>query len=543
MSASGFPICSKTQKRLTGTIAVLAMATLAWGQSYQGGVRGAVTDPQGAMVADAKITLTNTGTGVARSTLTTATGTYVFSDVDPATYSVAAESPSFKRFEEKGVTVDTQEFVTVDVQLQVGNVTQSVTVNEETPLIENSNASQGQVLDRQQLVDLPNLGRNPFLLAKVAQNVMPVGDPAYNRMEDQSGSSQISIAGGPVRGNNYLLDGVPITDADNRAIIIPTIEAVQEVKVQANTYDASMARTGGGMFNTLLKSGTNEYHGVAFGSTRQTNWSANNFFNNAAGLPLPPQWNYTYALALGGRVFIPKVYDGKNKTFFWVAREGYDDTQSNSSQLYTPTALERQGNFSQSHTQSGSLLTIYDPTSTIKNANGTFTRSAFPNNIIPANKLNPVGLAMAATLANPSSNPAYYGANDLTVASSLPARAHQTTAKLDEQFTDWWHANLSYLSYLSLEPGNTYFNSVSSPDQWRLLRNVNATQLNNTFTLSPTLVISARYGFNRFPNYGYQVSSGLNLATLGFSPTYTNKFCLPRFRLSARQRFITVWVV
>ncbi len=138
---------------------------------------------------------------------------------------------------------------------------------------------------------------------------------------------------------------------------------------------------------------------------------------------------------------------------------------------------------------------------------------------------------MAATLAQPSSTPAYYGANDLTVASSLPARAHQTTAKLDEQFTDWWHANLSYLSYLSLEPGNTYFNSISSPDQWRLLRNVNATQLNNTFTVSPTLVLSARYGFNRFPNYGYQVSSGLNLATLGFSPTYTNEVLSPTFPL------------
>ncbi len=529
MFRSGRPSLRKAPQKIAVAALCLSLAMLASAQSYQGGVRGAVIDPQGGAVANAKITLTNTGTGVPRSTLTTADGTYVFSDVDPATYSVSAESPSFKKFEQRGVTVGTQEFVTVDVKLEVGNVTQSVTVTEETPMVENSNASQGQVIDRQQLVDLPNLGRNPFMMSKVAQNVMPVGDPAYNRMEDQSGSSQISIAGGPVRGNNYLLDGVPITDADNRAIIIPTIEAVQEVKIQANTYDASMARTGGGMFNTLLKSGANEYHGAAFGSTRQTGWSANNFFNNAAGLTLPPQWNYTYALALGGRVWIPKLYDGKNKTFFWVAREGYDDTQSNSSQLYTPTALERQGNFSQTFTKNGAQLAIYDPSSTVKNADGSFTRTQFANNIIPLTRLNPVGLAMAGTLAQPSSTPAYYGANDLTVASNLPARAHQTTAKLDEQFTDWWHANLSYLSYLSLEPGNTYFNSISSPDQWRLLRNVNATQLNNTFTLSPTLVLSARYGFNRFPNYGYQVSSGLNLATLGFSPTFTNEVLSPTF--------------
>ena len=135
-------------------------------------------------------------------------------------------------------------------------------------------------------------------------------------------------------------------------------------------------------------------------------------------------------------MWIPKVYDGKNKTFFWLAREGYDDTQSNSSQLYTPTALERQGNFSQSFTQSGAQLTIYNPLTTVQNANGTFTRAPFPNNIIPSTQLNPVGLAIANTLAKASSSPAYYGANDLTVAGSLPARAHQTTSKLDENFTE-----------------------------------------------------------------------------------------------------------
>ena len=247
--------------------------------------------------------------------------------------------------------VATQETVSLDLKMEIGAVSESVQVTEEVPLIETSNASQGQVLDRQQLVDLPNLGRNPFMMSKLAQNVTPVGDPHYNRMQDQSGSSQISIAGGPVRGNNYLLDGIPITDAANRAMIIPTLEAVQEVKVQSNTYDAEMARTGGGMFNTYLKSGTNDWHGSLFGSMRQTSWAANNFFNNAAGIALPEQPNRTYGASFGGPVRIPKVYNGKNKTFFWLAWEGYHDTQSNSSQFTTPTALERIGDFSQSKTR------------------------------------------------------------------------------------------------------------------------------------------------------------------------------------------------
>jgi hypothetical protein len=119
------------------------------------------------------------------------------------------------------------------------------------------------------------------------------------------------------------------------------------VKIQSNTYDAEIGRTGGGMFNTSLKSGGNQYHASLFGSTRQTGWDANGFFNNAAGIALPPQPNYTWGGSLGGRVVIPKVYDGRNKTFFFLAHEGYNDTQSVSKTAYTPTALERLGDFSQ----------------------------------------------------------------------------------------------------------------------------------------------------------------------------------------------------
>ncbi|HEY2012082.1 MAG TPA: TonB-dependent receptor, partial [Bryobacteraceae bacterium] len=375
---------------------------------------------------------------------------------------------------------------------------------------------------------LPNLGRNPFMMSKLAQNVSPVGDPHYNRMEDQSGSSQISIAGGPVRGNNYLMDGIPITDAANRAIIIPTLEAVQEVKVQSNTYDAEMARTGGGMFNTYLKSGTNDYHGSLFGTMRQTSWAANNFFNNAAGIPLPEQPNRTFGASFGGRIKIPKVYDGKNRTFFWLAWEGYDDTQSNSSQFTTPTSLERIGDFSQSKTASGGLNLIYDPATTVC-AGSTCTRQVFPGNIIPASKLNPVGLAIAATYVPAQTASAFYGAPNLTQAALLPARASQKTAKLDHEMTHWWRASLSYARYFSLEPGNTWFNTVSSPDQWRLQRKVDATAVNNVLTLSPTTVLSVRYGFNRFPNYGYQVSQGFNPATLGFNPAFVAQIPAPTF--------------
>ncbi len=515
-------------KLATITALSMALAGFAFAQSYLGGIRGTVSDSSGAAIPDVKVTLTNQGTGVARSTISNSTGAFVFSDVDPATYSITAESPSFKKFERSGVIVATQQFLTVDVKMEVGNVSQSVTVTEDVPLVETSNASQGQDIDNQKLVTLPNLGRNPFMMSKLVQNVEPVGNPAYNRMEDQSGSSQISIAGGPVRGNNYLLDGVPITDALNRAIIIPSLEAVEDVKIQANTYDASMARTGGGMFNTLMKSGANEYHGSLYGHIRRTAMDANSYFNNAAGLPITDQPNTTWGASFGGKVWIPKVYDGKNKTFFWIATEHYDDTQSASTVFAAPTALERVGNFSQSYTPSGALDTIYNPLSTTC-ANGVCTRTPFAGNIIPQSMLNPVGLNIAKTYSMPTTAPLYYGAPDLNASAQLPCRAFQFTAKVDENFTDWWHASVSYARYFSLEPGNTWFNSPSSPDQWRLQRRVDATAVNNIFTIDPTTVVAIRYGFNRFPNFSYQESYGFNVGSLGFSPAYLSSITSPVF--------------
>jgi hypothetical protein len=510
--------------KLRTVLAAVVFSGAAWAQSFLGGLRGTVLDASGKTIGEAKVVIFDEAGGAQRATLSSSEGVYSFSQVVPATYSISAEAPGFKKFERKHVIVGTQEIVSLDLRLEVGSVSESVQVTEEVTLMETATASQGQVLDRQQLVDLPNLGRNPFMMSKLAQNVTPVGDPHYNRMEDQSGSSQISIAGGPVRGNNYLLDGIPITDAANRAIIIPTLEAVQEVKVQSNTYDAEMARTGGGMFNTYLKSGANQYHGSLFGSIRQTSWAANNFFNNAASpyVPLPEQPNRTFGASFGGRVSVPKVYDGKNRTFFWLAWEGYSDTQSNSSQFTTPTMLERVGNFSQSK------VTIYDPTTTAC-VGSTCTRTPFPSNIIPGDHLNKVGLAIAATYVQPQTTSASFGSPNLTQAALLPARASQKTAKLDHQVTNWWRASLSYLRYFSLEPGNTWFATVSSPDQWRLLRRVDSTQLNNIMTISPTTVLTVRYGFNRFPNYGYQVSQGYNLAQLGFDPGYIAQIPSPTF--------------
>ncbi|MDX2181720.1 MAG: TonB-dependent receptor [Bryobacteraceae bacterium] len=512
--------------RAASLVALLTLSGVSLrAQSIYGGVRGLVADAQGGVIGNAKVTLTDEGTGFARSTVSNSLGEYTFASVTPATYMLVAESPGFKRFERRGVIVATQQFVTLDLKLEVGNVTESVMVTEEVPLLETSNASQGQSIDRQKLIDLPNLGRNPFMMSRLAPTVQQVGNPAYNRMQDQSGSSAISINGGPVRGNNYLIDGIPITDFSNRAVIIPSLEAVEEVKVQIAAYDAENGRTGGGMFNTFMKSGTNTYHGSLFGYMRETEWLANLYFNNRAGRPISDQPFRNYGGSFGGKVWIPKVYDGKNKTFFWLGFEGYRDTQAASQRYYVPTALERTGNFSQSRTQAGALQTIYDPLTS--QADGS--RTPFAGNIIPTNRMDPVGRNIAASFANPTGNAAYFGDFNLFPASTLPSKADQYFAKLDHQVTSWWRASISYLKYNSIEPGEFNVGNISSPNQWTLERIVNATQINNTMTLSPTTVLAVRYGFNRFPNIESQKSAGFNVASLGFSQTFLNGVTSPVF--------------
>ena len=496
-------------------------------QSIYGGVRGIVSDSQGSVVAGAKVILTDEATNSPRSVVSNATGEYNFASVTPSTYSVSAESAGFKRFERKGVPVATQQAVTIDIPLELGNVTESVMVTAEAPLLEASTASQGQVLDRQKLVDLPNLGRNPFMMSRLATTVQQVGNPGYNRMQDQSGSSQISINGGPVRGNNYLLDGIAITDFSNRAMIIPSIEAVEEMKVQYSTYDAEMGRTGGGMFNTLIKSGGNSYKGSLLGYMRQTDWLANSFFNNRNGVAITDQPFRNYGGSLGGPVVIPKVYDGKNKTFFWIGFEGYRDTQAASREQYTPTALERVGDFSQTRNSAGGLLTIFDPLTTA--ADGS--RTAFTGNAIPASRLDTVGRNIAATLELPNKSGAgrFYGDNNLAGGGPLASSADQYFGKFDHQFASWWRASLSYLHYNSREPGENPYKSISSPDQWYLFRKVDATQINTTLTPSATWVVALRYGFNRFPNIGTQKSQNYDLASLGFAQAFVKDVPSPTF--------------
>jgi len=497
-------------------------------QNFVGGVRGLIQDPGGAVISGAVVALVNSATGTSRSAISNSLGEYAFAQAEPATYSITVESPGFKKLTHTGVVIATQEFVTLDLKMEIGQVTDTVQVTAETPLVESSNASNGQVLTGQQIEDLPNLGRNVFLLSKLSTGVETVGDPRFNRFQDQSGSSQISVAGGPVRGNNYFIDGIPVTDATNRAVIIPTVEAVGEMKLQTGTYDATMGRTGGGVFNTLLKTGSNGFHGDLFGYYRTTDFVANQFFANAAGLPRAPTSWKNFGGAMGGPVVIPKIYNGKNKTFFWVASEAYRQHTPVTNNFALPTALEKTGDFSQSS------VVIYNPLSARActpsdncPAGVTQVRVPFAGNVIPGSMINPIGQAIINYLPNPQVKTAT-DATNFTGVDSLFDRADQYTYKLEHAVTEWFKLTGSFLYYKSREPGGNPLGivagSTTSNTPYLLYRHVDATAVNAILTPNPTTVVTLRYGFNRFPNFteGVSAAAGFNEGSLGFPSNFLN---------------------
>src|SRR4051794_17670165 len=383
-----------------GALLLATHAGSVFGQGFQGGLRGSVKDA-GGVIPGVEVTLNNEQTNIKRSTVTNERGEFVFANVDPGNYAVKATLQGYKSIDRGGIRIGTQQFLTLDLTMEVGSITENVTVTGQSPLIDTSNASTGTSLDSQALQTLPSPGRNAFMLGASVPTVIPSGDAQFNRQQDQTNASLMSLGGGTRRGNNYTLDGVPITDMRNRMSAVPTTEGVEDLKVQVHTYDAEMGRTGGGVFNVTAKSGTNNFHGTAFYQTRPIWGQTNNYFSQIASDVAAARGDTKTATAnakpnspyyLGGGGFGGPIK--KDRTFFWVSNEQYHDVQTRNSAIRMPTQAERNGDFSGLLNAAGQQVVIYDP----------LTKQPFPGNVIPSNRINPVAAAMIKYLPLPDTN-------------------------------------------------------------------------------------------------------------------------------------------
>ena len=494
--------------------ALLAFASIVSAQSYQGAVRGAVRDAQG-IIPGVEVTLVNEETSAARTVVSNESGEYMFASVLPGTYTVRATLAGFKTEERKTLRVATQQQLVIDFALEIGGISEQITVTGAAPIVDRATATVATSMDAKTIADLPLFGRNTFYSATTTPNVIQSGDPQFVRYQDQSNASLLSLGGGPRRGNAYLLEGVSITDFVNRPAWTPSTEAIEDMRVQVKTYDADMGRAAGGVFNVTAKSGSNDWHGSAL-VINKPGWSTGQlFFAKRAGIPNPPQYYYSWAGSTGGPIV-------KNKTFFWFSTDDYAQRSTRNNVLTFPTAAERTGDFSQSK------VTIYDPLTTRPNPNGTgFIRDPFPGNVIPANRISPIALAMLKNMPLPTAGRSFNGQATLD-----DGPQNQETLKIDQHWSDRWTMTGMYGHQHTKEPGSAFWgpNStvVGDPGGSLLYRTVNFGSVNNIFIPNNSTTVAVRYGYNHFKDAGGNYI-GVDAASLGLPSNFVNALAFNTF--------------
>jgi hypothetical protein len=512
----GFKIRLTIMRLFVCALLVAATAMAASAQTFYGGIRGATRDATG-VVPGAALTLTNEATAVSLTTVTNDAGEYAFPNTPPGVYSLAARLGGYKTFERRGLIIGTQQTLVVDVALEVGEIAEQITVTGETPTLDRSSASVASLIDRSALENLPSTGRNPFLFSTTIPNVIPLGTPFFTRMQDQNAASLLSIAGAPPRANTYLLDGVPITDLLNRAAMIPSAEALEEVSVQVNTYDASFGRSGGGVFNATHRAGTNRWSGSGLLRNRPDWGLANTYFASQANLPRPSSHSYLWAGAIGGPI-------ARGRTFVFATTEGYKTREIREAVLTLPTALERSGDFSRSVDASGRPIVIYDPRTTRSNpANPAQSiRDPFPGNIIPAERIDPVARELLRRYPLPDTG------RSATRSAAVSDLSNQATIKVDHQVTRRLRTSGTFAWYGSIEPFPLSYDGLpSDPNLGEVARDVHVLALNNLFTPGGSTVYELRYGYISFAD-DYLVPA-FDVSQLGFASSYTSALATSQF--------------
>ena len=373
---------------------LLMVTGSAWSQSFTAAVRGVVTDPTGAAVANAKVVITQAERNVQHATTTEDEGRYHVSALPPGQYTLIVEAGGFKRYSRSAFPLVVQQQATIDVQLEVGEVSSVVEVQGETPLVNTTIANLGQVIENKFILSLPNLARNSMTLVYLTPGVVGAGG--------RRGDSNTNFVANGARNStsHVLVDGVTVVTVEQNSGITdlkfsPSVDVVQEFKMQTNFFSAEYGQTGGAVVNMVTRSGGNDFHGTGYYFLRDDALNANDWFSNRAGRPLPAFHRDQYGGVLGGPII-------RNKTFFFGGYEYTKQESPTSATITVPTALQRQGDFSQTFNAAGQLMTIYNPFDTFINSAGAVERRPFPGNRIPQNMLDPIALKALSYLPLPN---------------------------------------------------------------------------------------------------------------------------------------------
>jgi hypothetical protein len=479
------------------------------------------------VIPGAQVVVVNTAMGTKADLTTNAEGLYRAPALSPGMYSVEVVATGFKKALRPGIELRVADRLDINIALEIGASEQSVTVSTETALLNTESASLGTVIDSKRVADLPLSYGNPFLLIGLSAGVTFNGSVRLDRPFEPTHIVNFSMGGTRGNLNDVTIDGAPATATANAfevtASYVPPTDIVQEFKVQTNTFDAQFGQTQGGVTNISIKSGTNSFHGSVNYSFQRPQFWANDFFLNKSGTARPDFMFNRWGGSFSGPVRIPKVYNGKNKTFFLFGYEGIHDSRPRHDDTSNtiPTPAERNGDFSALLAVS-SQYTIYDPGTRTGPVGGRYTQTAFPGNKIPTNRFDKVGTAILG----------YYPSTELTPGDPLglsnyqdastaeKAKYYNDTFRVDQNLGDRQRFFVRYSSYIRNSTYNQYFKNAFVGDQF-FFYSKNAA-FDHVATLSPTMVLNSRYSYNRFIRGGDQPAEavGFDLASLGFSPQY-----------------------
>jgi len=509
-----------SRARLLVLVMLLAYCPALFGQTTFGSIVGTVSDASGGAVPGAEVTLTRSATSETRTATADSAGGYVFVNLIPGSYRIDVEVKGFKHFTRQPIVVEVNQSTRIDVPLVVGQITQTVEVTAQTPLLQSQTSDLGQVVGSRTVSQLPLNGRNPIALVQLAPGVVPQGPPSAGNSSlsnpvgaNPFGAGDFQIGGGQAGQNAILLDGVPTNGSYlNVVTVIPTQDSLQEFKIQTNNMGPEFGRFAGGVINFATKSGSNEWHGAAYEYLRNKVLDANDFFLNKAGVPIGPWTQNQFGANVGGKII-------RDKLFVFGSYEGYRRRSSSAFTSTVPTDAMKNGDFT-------GLASVYDPTTSATCASGGGTcrtqiglepgGSGTPNVLAPG-QISATSKAFLGYFPEPNGpgTPSTSGPlNNYTTSYSTGGNTSEVVERTDYNLSDKQRifGRFSYYNLLNLP--DSPFKDICTD---RCTETVHSKQiaLGDTYSFSPTTILDLHLGYTRYVYVRTPLTTGFDFSTLG----------------------------
>lgn len=477
-------------------------------QSQLATISGTITDTSGSAIPGAQVIASNAATGLRVTSQTNASGYYLVRDLPIGAYVVNIEAQGFRTYVRENLTLTTGQALTLDVRMEVGSLTETIVVSDQAPLLETRTSDTAQLVEGRSVQDMPLGDRRTM-------NIISLTGAAVFVNYDTGGKPNFSLAGGRTQSQNFYMDGGTIQNMRlgiGQVDTDPPVETVAEVKVLQNNYGAEFGGSAGGVIVATTKSGTNQLKGSLYEYLRNDKLDAANFFapfRDGAKVRPPLRYNI-FGGTVGGPVFIPKFYDGRNKTFFFFSYEGSRRIEGFSTQQTVPSLLQRTGDFSQTFAANGNLIRVFDPESN-QPAGNTFTRTQYANNIIPQSRIDPVGAAFIPFYPLPNQAPANIsGANNYSTNYSQILTRDAFLVKGDHSLSDKDRVSFRYMYNSDNLDFTPILANIAAESNVQALRHQNFYYATYTRVISPSTVNEFRFTFGDRINHTKSYSLGGN---------------------------------